>query len=213
MNPLLGPVRWWVRVYTAGLEPSVRDRRRDEINADLWDQVDGQTGGGRTAVAITMAVWLRWLSGVPDDVFWRREQPTAAQAALAATEGRRGVFGPGSRGALVLPGGAVAIAIAGAIAVLIIGYIQYEEQSERLISSELLGTIHIGLLAAGLASLVAGFVIMRSRPAVGTVLAVGGSWVAGLMTYWLIVPLLIAAAISVYAVRRARRIAAEGSGS
>jgi hypothetical protein len=213
MSPRLGPVRWWVRLYTAGLESSVRDRRRDEINADLWDQVEGQTGNGRTAAAITMAVWLRWLSGMPDDVFWRREQPTAARAALAATEGRRDVFGPGSRGALVLPVGAVAIAIAVAIAVLVIGNIQYDEQSDRLVSSELLGSIHIGLLAAGLASLVTGFVIMRSRPAVGAVLAVGGSWVAGLMVYWLIVPLLIAAAISVYAVRRARRIAAEGSGS
>jgi hypothetical protein len=209
MSPRLAPVRCWVRLYTAGLEPSVRGRRRDEIDADLWDQVDGQTGDGRTAAAITMAVWLRWLSGVPDDVFWRREQPRAARAAPAATEGRRDMFGPGSRGALVLPVGAVAVAMAVGIAVLVIGNIQYYEQSDRLVPSELLGSIQIGLLAAGLVSLVAGFAIMRSRPAVGAVLAVGGSWVAGLMLYWLIVPLLIAVAISFYAVRRARRIAAE----
>lgn len=213
MSPRLGPVRWWVRLYTAGLEPSVRDRRRDEIDADLWDQVDGQAGNGRTAAAITMAVWLRWLSGVPDDVFWRREQPRAARAEPAATEGRRDMFGPGSRGALVLPVGALAIAIAIGIAVQVIGEIQHQEQSERLVPSELLTYFGIGLLVAGLASLVAGFAIMRSRPAVGAVLAVGGSWVAGLMVFWLIVPLLIAAAISVYAVRRARRIAAEGSGA
>ena len=213
MSPPLGPVRWWVRLYTAGLEPSVRDRRRDEIDADLWDQVDGQTGNGRTAAAITMAVWRRWLSGMPDDVLWRREQPRATRPAPAATEGSRAMFGPGSRGALVLPVGAVAIAIAVAIALQVIGEIQYQEQSERLVSSELLSSIHLGLLAAGLASLVAGFAIMRSRPAVGAVLAVGGSWVAGLMVYWLIVPLLIAVAISVYAVRRARRMAAERPGS
>ncbi|HUG29116.1 MAG TPA: hypothetical protein VMQ65_01180 [Candidatus Limnocylindria bacterium] len=209
MRAWLGPVRRWVRLYTAGLEPSVRDRRRDEIDADLWDQVDWLTGNGRTAAAITMAVWLRWLSGVPDDVFWRRDQPRAARSAPAPTEGRRDMFGSGSRAALVLPVGAVAIAIAVAIASLVIGEIQHQEQSERLVSSELLGSIHIGLLAAGLASLVAGFAIMRSRPAVGAVLAVGGSWVAGLMAYWLIVPLLIAVAISFYAMRRARRIAAE----
>ena len=122
------------------------------------------------------------------------------------------MFGPGSRGALVLPVGAVAVAMVVGIAVLVIGNIQYDEQSDRLVPSELLGSIQIGLLAAGLVSLVAGFAIMRSRPAVGAVLAVGGSWVAGLMLYWLIVPLLIAVAISVYAVRRARRIAAEVSG-
>ncbi len=30
-------VRGWVRLYTAGLPADVRDGRREEIDADLWE--------------------------------------------------------------------------------------------------------------------------------------------------------------------------------
>lgn len=33
-----GFVRAWVRLCTAGLPPGLRDSRRDEIDADLWEQ-------------------------------------------------------------------------------------------------------------------------------------------------------------------------------
>ena len=34
----VGFVRAWVRLYTAGLPPGLRDSRREEIDADLWEQ-------------------------------------------------------------------------------------------------------------------------------------------------------------------------------
>lgn len=35
-------VRHWVRLYTAGLEASVRERIRQEIEADLWEQMNSE---------------------------------------------------------------------------------------------------------------------------------------------------------------------------
>ena len=36
-----------MRLYTAGLPPGLRDSRREEIAADLWEQVhDAETGLG-----------------------------------------------------------------------------------------------------------------------------------------------------------------------
>jgi hypothetical protein len=43
---------------------------------------------------------------------------------------------------------------------------------------------------------VAGFVVMKRAPGAGAAPAVDGSITAGVLTFWLIVPLLLAAAIS-----------------
>ena len=213
MRSRLGPVRWWVRFYTAGLEPSVRDRRREEIHSDLADQIDAGCLEGRSPTAMTATIWLRSLTGMLDDVLWRREQPRVARVAPATVEGSGSMVGSGTRGSLVVPVVGIVVAIAVAVTVLVIDNIQYFEQSQRFVASDTLITITIALFALGIASVVVGFVLMGSRPGLGAALAVGGSAVAGLMVYWLILPLLIAAALSVYAVRRARRIAAAGSSS
>ena len=45
----VGFVRAWVRLYTAGLPPGLRDSRREEIDADLWEQaqeVETKLSGG-----------------------------------------------------------------------------------------------------------------------------------------------------------------------
>jgi hypothetical protein len=180
------------------------------MTSDLWEQAGALGEAGQTTAAVLVAVWLRWLGGMPDDVLWRREQPRARRGAPATLEGSSSMFGSESRGALALPVGGVLAAVVAAIAVSVIGNIQHFEQSERLVATAMLDVVAMGLAALGLASLVTGFAIMHARPAIGVVLAVGGSAVAGLIFYWLIVPLILAAAISIYAVRRARRIAAAG---
>ena len=55
-------LRWWTRVYTATLPPAERDRRRAEVESDLWES-------SRDPVA-SRQVLSRLLLGVADDVGW-----------------------------------------------------------------------------------------------------------------------------------------------
>jgi uncharacterized membrane protein len=65
--------RVWVRLYTARLPEVLRNSRRAEIEADLWehehDRLAGSTAPGITAVEIV----LRTLLGAFDDLAWRFE--------------------------------------------------------------------------------------------------------------------------------------------
>ena len=62
MRPASLMVRAWVRLYTLGLPADVRDRRREEVASDLWEQ-QHEAGAG--------SVWLRVAGGMPADVTWR----------------------------------------------------------------------------------------------------------------------------------------------
>jgi hypothetical protein len=83
-----GLVRRWVRVYTGGLPPELRDRRRDEIDADLWSQLEEAAVIGRPARSINAEILTRWLSGIPADLSWRLEHrggaPVTTQTATAS---------------------------------------------------------------------------------------------------------------------------------
>ncbi len=69
-------VRLWVRLYTAGLETDVRDRIRQEIAADLWEQLTGVDACGRsTKQALT--IFLRLIIGIPADLQRMREEPAS----------------------------------------------------------------------------------------------------------------------------------------
>jgi hypothetical protein len=112
-----------------------------------------------------------------------------------------------SRNKLLGLGVAVAAIVAFAIVLITIGIYQYFDGSDQIIAKSTLNTLGNALLVAGLGAIAIGFVVMGSRPAEGAALAVGGSLTAAIMTIWLFIPLLLAVAISIYAVRRAMRIA------
>lgn len=61
---------------------------------------------------------------------------------------------------------------------------------------------------AGLAAIVGGFWFMRKAPMFGALLVTAGSVAIAILFFWLILPELIAAGISFYAIRRARHIQA-----
>ena len=63
-------VRVWTRLYTLGLPPELRDRRRDEIESDLWESVQA----GRTDATLAWQIWARLIGGLADDLGWRSEQ-------------------------------------------------------------------------------------------------------------------------------------------
>ena len=62
--------RRWVALYTFGLPAETRDRRREEIAGDLWEQQhDEEDIDGRQRSAARLAV--RVCSGMPADLLWR----------------------------------------------------------------------------------------------------------------------------------------------
>lgn len=202
----------WVRLYTTGLDGPVRERRREEIAADVWEQAAHLHGHGWPQANVIAAILVRCVRGMPDDVLWRFETAAERTRDDRRREGSVPMQRSGSRIELAVPGAAVVLAIVAAIAVIAIDNIQYVEQSERFVPSSTLGALTIGLLVGGLVSTVVGFAVMGARPMTGATLAAGGAVVAGLMVYWLIVPLVVAVLVAAYSVRRARRLAVETGG-
>lgn len=84
MSPLrlvIALVQIWTRVYTWGMNLEARDRRRAEIESDLFEfqQDFAHIGSMRPAAHVLMRV----LAGAVDDIGWRVEE-TAARAAPSA---------------------------------------------------------------------------------------------------------------------------------
>jgi hypothetical protein len=63
-------VRAWTRMYTWGLQQSVQERRRAEIESDLWENQHDESAGSDLAVRLI----VRLVLGMFDDVRWRGEQ-------------------------------------------------------------------------------------------------------------------------------------------
>ena len=58
--------RSWVALYTRSLPDAVGERRRAELESDLWEQLK-QTSSGRASAQVLD----RCLRGIPADVWWR----------------------------------------------------------------------------------------------------------------------------------------------
>jgi hypothetical protein len=67
-------VRLWVSLYTLGFEATVRERIRQEVEADLWEQINGRDASG-TPMAEAATVILRCILGMPADVQRMIEEP------------------------------------------------------------------------------------------------------------------------------------------
>jgi hypothetical protein len=57
-----------------GLEASVRERIRQEVEADLWEQVNGKDASNRP-IREAMKMVLRLILGIPDDIQRMMEEP------------------------------------------------------------------------------------------------------------------------------------------
>ena len=66
-------VRLWTRAYTRGMDVDVRQRRRTEIESDLWESLhDAETTGAtsvRTGVRLVRGMWA--------DIAWRLDNAPA----------------------------------------------------------------------------------------------------------------------------------------
>ena len=80
MSPALAAalaiVRGWTRLYTARMQPTMRDARRAEIESDLWELHEDARRRGATPAGIAVHMLLRLILGSVDDVVWRAEQAT-----------------------------------------------------------------------------------------------------------------------------------------
>ncbi|MBM3939983.1 MAG: hypothetical protein FJ318_03630 [SAR202 cluster bacterium] len=196
----MGLVHGWVRLYTAGLPAELRDARREEVAADLWDQASDWRG----VEGLGASIWARWLLGIPDDVTWRWAHSRTGHArrkegamALARDHRTMTIVVAAVAGAFIL----------GLIALQVVSEIEYRRQVDFAFTPDwrplfaVMGPVIVG-------AIVAGFRFMRRAPALGAILVAAGSIAVGIMFYWMSVPLLLALGLSWYAFRRARRMQA-----
>lgn len=199
-------VRAWVRLYTAGLPPGLRDSRREELDADLWEQGQEAEKSLMDSPALWTHLLLRWLLGLPDDLLWRlahvrtKDVNTKEGAMVQARDYKT----------LTLVAGVIAAIMLGVLVInTVIGEIQFQRQDD--FAFHIHHTVTMSVYGpGGLAAIVGGFWFMRRAPMFCALLVTAGSLALAILVFWLILPELIAAGISFYAIRRARRIQAGG---
>lgn len=64
--------RRWVSLYTRSLPATERQRRRDEIESDLFEHAHEARHAGVSATRLNAEILARVLVGVPADLSWRR---------------------------------------------------------------------------------------------------------------------------------------------
>jgi hypothetical protein len=74
----LALVRGWTTSYTSGMEPESRERRRAEIESDLWEFHEDARRRGYSPEGVAIHVLGRLLIGMPQDVLWRLESEEEA---------------------------------------------------------------------------------------------------------------------------------------
>jgi hypothetical protein len=79
--------RAWTRVYTVGLSHADAERRRNEIDSDLWELTHDPDGDRGVSSAAQIA--MRLATGIVDDLRWRLDRmqfpETPAARRVAAT--------------------------------------------------------------------------------------------------------------------------------
>jgi hypothetical protein len=66
-------VRTWARVYTWHAPEAEAERRREQIESDLWESIHDPNPARRDGLAVQIVA--RLINGIPADVAWRLEQP------------------------------------------------------------------------------------------------------------------------------------------
>lgn len=64
-------VRGWVRFYTLGMTAERRERRRIEIESDLWENHEDRLATGAAPATVGLEIAGRCLRGIPADLLWR----------------------------------------------------------------------------------------------------------------------------------------------
>lgn len=173
--------RSWSRAYTYGLPADVALARRDEIAADLHDQLTDTAGVSSAAVSRVIAT--RMLLGVPADLSWRSEQSQADRSARRRETAMNASPSPYRN--LALAFGAVLVAWG-----LVMTAGSAVEQLRAGGSQTVVWVLFLSAILAG----VVGLILLARRRAVGAALLVVASLGTTLPFYW--TPLLWVAGIA-----------------
>ncbi|MGE0228992.1 MAG: DUF4386 family protein [Dehalococcoidia bacterium] len=65
--------RWWLRLYTAGLPPRLRERRELELESDLHEHQADRLTGDASETVVGLEIVGRVVRGVPADLAWRMQ--------------------------------------------------------------------------------------------------------------------------------------------
>lgn len=80
-------VRWWVRLYTAGVGAAWQDPRRAEIESDLWEQGWDARQAGVRPIETALQILGRLVLSIPTDVVWRLSKGGAERRVAVAGAG------------------------------------------------------------------------------------------------------------------------------
>ncbi len=105
----------------------------------------------------------------------------------------------------VLIGVIFALLLVALLVLAVLEEVQYQRQDDFAILPNYTYVFFTVAPISGFA-IVGGFWSMRKAPPLGAMLVTSGSIALAIMTYWLIVPVLLAIGLSFYAIRRARRL-------
>lgn len=76
--------RAWCNAYTRGLPGDERAARRAEIDSDLWEHGHDGRVNGRSSADVGYDILVRFITGVPADIVWRRSIRLSRRASAPA---------------------------------------------------------------------------------------------------------------------------------
>jgi hypothetical protein len=80
--------RVWVQIYTLAVTRDVRDRRRAEIDSDVWEHVSDARTRRRSELVGQFEVLRRVLTGIPADLSWVVDMRGTYKESKSMTERR-----------------------------------------------------------------------------------------------------------------------------
>ena len=188
--------RVWVGAYTRGIPTELGERRRAEIDSDLWEQSRHDLSHGRPSAQTSLEITVRLLLGIPADLSWRLEHARPKRSAARLYEGTRTMLQTASKHAMPV---LIALFAAGCFAMafgISIGG-DVGGLAPRLLFGIVLGVAGI-LLAVGL--------IQLKRKPLAASIAIGvGAALGGAITFWAILTPAVAIIILIWLFLGARQ--------
>ncbi len=164
-------VRRWVRLYTGGVSGEAAERRRLELESDLWEQLYGPVSMSTRSPG---GVLGRCLRGVPADVWWRYRTLLDHRGAQQRSHTM-------TRNTLTNWWGVITAVLGGIVLVAGLALLGIAVED----GDGLLVTVSVGGVVAG-ALLLAGLAFKERRPRVGSWMIIIGAAGSVLVAGWLI---------------------------
>lgn len=169
-------VRRWVALYTRGLPAELRDRRRTEIEGDLWAHAEDAYIAGHPPTSLDVEMLTRLTRGVTADIAWRWSQQVAARPI-----NRKEIVMPKPRSHQALTVIGVGLAALG-LAFAVLSLVVIQQNTDDRPADVLAASAGAVAMIAGLALALIGLLVVRGHPTMGRQLAILGGVVIGLAT-------------------------------